>query len=114
ALASTPRAGRGPAPTSELEPAERREGLAGLAVDDERVDDRRFVFIAEANAADELIFGRDAEHLHDGLRIFDPGCLGAGMQALAAGGQHHALDEHAHVEPTATLEIAVKREEKPH
>ena len=40
--------------------------------------------------------------------------LRARVQAVGASGDHHALHEHAGVEPAAALHVAIEREEQSH
>ena len=72
---------------------ELHEGREGFAVGYQAVGGGIRVRVAEGHAADEGLGGGDAEMGADDGRVVGDGGLGAGVEAMAAGGDHNGLED---------------------
>ena len=72
------------------------------------------VGMAKRHAADQFSAVGDVEQVPDNVGVLGEGGLRAGLEPVAAGCEHHVLDEHAHVHPRAFLEDGVDEKEQHH
>ena len=72
------------------------------------------VGMAKRHAADQFSAVGDVEQVPDNVGVLGEGGLRAGLEPVAAGCEHHVLDEHAHVHPRAFLEDGVDEKEHHH
>lgn len=72
------------------------------------------VGLAKRHAADQFSAVGDVEQVSDNVGVLGEGGLWAGLEPVAAGCEHHVLDEHADVHPRAFLEDGVDEKEQHH
>src|SRR6185295_11886245 len=96
-----------------LKPLEARKRVDRLALGAPGIDRRSLVGVAERDAAEEDVFGRDLQEGREGLVPVGPGFLRAGVEAVGARQQHDVLQEAADVGPLRRPHGAVDRDEQP-
>ena len=72
------------------------------------------VGMAKRHAADQSSAVGDVEQVPDNVGVLGEGGLRAGLEPVAAGCEHHVLDEHADVHPRAFLKGGVDEKEQHH